>query len=54
MEQWNLHRRIALQIIRFIEEGLSMIILGFMVAGGLLYSAQQTFRRAPAIHLHTR
>ena len=36
MEQWNLHRRIALQIIRFIGGGPSMIILGFMVAGGFL------------------
>jgi sodium-dependent dicarboxylate transporter 2/3/5 len=36
MEQWNLHRRIALQIIRFIGGGPSMIILGFMLAGGFL------------------
>ena len=36
MEQWHLHRRIALQIIRFIGGGPSMIILGFMVAGGFL------------------
>ena len=32
MEQWNLHKRIALWIIRFIGGGPSRIVLGFMIA----------------------
>jgi len=36
MERWNLHKRIALLIIRFIGGGPSRIILGFMVAAGFL------------------
>ncbi len=36
MEKWNLHRRIALKIIRTIGGGPSRIVLGFMVAAGFL------------------
>jgi len=36
MEKWNLHRRIALKIIRTIGGGPSRIVLGFMVAAALL------------------
>ena len=36
MERWNLHKRIAFLIIRFIGGGPSRIILGFMVAAGFL------------------
>lgn len=36
MENWNLHRRIALFIIRLIGGGPSRIILGFMVAAAFL------------------
>jgi len=36
MEQWNLHKRIALWIIRFVGGGPSRIVLGFMIAGGFL------------------
>jgi sodium-dependent dicarboxylate transporter 2/3/5 len=36
MQQWNLHRRIALFIIRIIGGGPSRIILGFMIAGAFL------------------
>ncbi len=36
MEKWNLHKRIALLIIRFIGGGPSRIILGFMIAAGFL------------------
>ncbi len=36
MEKWNLHRRIALSIIRMIGGGPSRIVLGFMVAAGFL------------------
>lgn len=36
MENWNLHKRIALQIIRLLGGGPSMIILGFMIAAGFL------------------
>ncbi|GBC61249.1 sodium:dicarboxylate symporter [Desulfonema ishimotonii] len=36
MENWNLHKRIALQIIRFIGGGPGRIILGFMIASGFL------------------
>ena len=36
MEKWNLHKRIALWIIRMIGTGLSSIILGFMGASAFL------------------
>jgi sodium-dependent dicarboxylate transporter 2/3/5 len=36
MEKWNLHKRIALLIIRTIGSGPSRIVLGFMVAAGFL------------------
>jgi sodium-dependent dicarboxylate transporter 2/3/5 len=36
MERWNLHRRIALQIIRIVGTSPIQIILGFMVATALL------------------
>ena len=36
MEKWNLHRRIALKIIRMIGGGPSRIVLGFMVAAAFL------------------
>jgi sodium-dependent dicarboxylate transporter 2/3/5 len=36
MEQWNLHKRIALFIIRTIGSGPSRIVLGFMVAAAFL------------------
>ncbi len=36
MEKWNLHRRIALTIIRAIGGGPERIVLGFMVAASLL------------------
>lgn len=36
MERWNLHKRIALWIIRIIGTGLSTIILGFMGASAFL------------------
>jgi len=36
MEKWNLHKRIALWIIRIIGGGPSMIVLGFMVAAAFL------------------
>ena len=36
MEKWNLHRRIALFIIRFIGGGPNKIVLGFMIASSFL------------------
>ncbi len=36
MEKWNLHKRIALAIIRAIGGGPSRIVLGFMIAAALL------------------
>ncbi len=36
IEQWNLHKRIALNIIYFIGANVSLIILGFMVATAFL------------------
>ena len=36
MEKWNLHRRIALNIILFVGTSTQRIILGFMVATGFL------------------
>lgn len=36
IEKWNLHRRIALSIIKFIGTDLKLIILGFMVATAFL------------------
>ncbi|WP_345374337.1 DASS family sodium-coupled anion symporter [Algivirga pacifica] len=36
MEKWNLHRRIALSLIRIIGSSANRIILGFMVATALL------------------
>ena len=36
MENWNLHKRIALFIIRIIGGGPSRIVLGFMLAGAFL------------------
>jgi sodium-dependent dicarboxylate transporter 2/3/5 len=36
MEQWNLHRRIALVIIRTVGGGPSRLILGFMIAAAFL------------------
>ncbi|GAW91220.1 SLC13 family permease [Calderihabitans maritimus] len=36
MERWNLHRRIALNIIRLIGTGPNRIVLGFMVATAFL------------------
>ena len=36
MQRWNLHRRIALYIIRIIGGGANLIILGFMVSAAFL------------------
>ena len=36
MQKWNLHRRIALNIIHFVGGGPSRIVLGFMVASAFL------------------
>ena len=36
MEQWNLHKRIALAIIRFTGLGASRLLLGFMLASAFL------------------
>ena len=36
IEKWNLHRRIALNIIRFVGTKPSRVILGFMLATGFL------------------
>tara|TARA_A100001391_G_scaffold177676_3_gene141796 strand:- start:267 stop:1487 length:1221 start_codon:yes stop_codon:yes gene_type:complete len=36
IEKWNLHKRIALQVIRIIGTNISKIILGFMVATAFL------------------
>src|SRR5699024_1588828 len=36
MERWNLHKRIALNIISAIGTNINRIILGFMVATGFL------------------
>ena len=36
IERWNLHRRIALNIIRLIGVNMSRLVLGFMVATGFL------------------
>ena len=36
MEKWNLHRRIALNIIHVVGSGPSRIILGFMIASAFL------------------
>lgn len=36
MQKWNLHKRIALWIIRMIGGGPSRIVLGFMCAAGFL------------------
>ncbi len=36
MEKWNLHKRIALWIIRFVGGGPSRIVLGFMIAASFL------------------
>lgn len=36
MEQWNLHKRMALFIIRFIGGGPARIVLGFMIAAAFL------------------
>src|SRR5699024_12695813 len=36
MEKWNLHRRIAISIISAIGTNMNRIVLGFMVATGLL------------------
>jgi sodium-dependent dicarboxylate transporter 2/3/5 len=36
MEQWNLHKRIALWIIRLVGGSPSRVVLGFMIAGGFL------------------
>lgn len=36
MEKWNLHRRIALAIIRFVGGGPARIVLGFMIASAFL------------------
>jgi len=36
MEKWNLHKRIALRIIRLIGGGPSRIVLGFMIAAAFL------------------
>lgn len=36
IEKWNLHRRIALSIIKFIGTNVSMIVLGFMAATAFL------------------
>ncbi|MGK2927738.1 MAG: SLC13 family permease [Lysobacterales bacterium] len=36
MERWNLHRRIALNIIYFIGKRTDLLVLGFMVAGAFL------------------
>ncbi|MBW1850239.1 MAG: DASS family sodium-coupled anion symporter [Deltaproteobacteria bacterium] len=36
IEKWNLHKRIALLIIRFIGGGPQRILLGFMIAAGFL------------------
>ncbi|MEX0596305.1 MAG: SLC13 family permease, partial [Candidatus Paceibacterota bacterium] len=36
IEKWNLHRRIALQIIKTVGTDVSTIILGFMIASAFL------------------
>lgn len=36
IEKWNLHKRIALHIIKLIGENIRLIILGFMIATGFL------------------
>ena len=36
IERWGLHRRIALHIVRAVGVGESRIVLGFMIASGLL------------------
>jgi sodium-dependent dicarboxylate transporter 2/3/5 len=36
MERWNLHRRIALHVIRFVGTGPTRLVLGFMLATALL------------------
>ena len=36
MEKWNLHRRIALNIIHFVGGGPARIVLGFMIAAAFL------------------
>ena len=36
MEKWNLHKRIALKVVKLFGSGPSKIILGFMVATGFI------------------
>ena len=36
IEKWNLHKRIALNIIRFIGTNMSLLVLGFMIATAFL------------------
>lgn len=36
MEKWNLHKRIALKLVSIIGNSPSSVVLGFMVAGGML------------------
>ena len=36
IEKWNLHKRIALNIIKLLGAGISRIILGFMIATGVM------------------